>query len=250
MLRDEIPLLGYQNLGQKPRFGLDCMLNAPFFPGPIVGLQIRRTDKIGTEAAFHDISEYMKWTEHWFRIQELRNDTKIPRKVFVATDEPAVFKEIKEKYSNYQVFGDSSIAETAQMDSRYTDNSLYGVITDIQLLSRCDFLVCTFSSQVCRMGFELMQVRVGDAGHLFHSLDDIYYYGGQHAHEQVAVLSHEAAGNDEITLKVGDRVGIAGNHWDGYSKGSSRRTSQTGLYPSYKTREAWRIVDFPLFDNL
>lgn len=29
------------------------------------------------------------------------------------------------------------------------------------------------------MGYELMQIRVGDAGSRFHSLDDLYYYGGQ-----------------------------------------------------------------------
>ena len=62
-----------------------------------MGLQIRRTDKIGTEAAFHSVDEYMKWTEHWFRIQELRTDTTIERKVFIATDDPGVFKEIREK---------------------------------------------------------------------------------------------------------------------------------------------------------
>jgi len=222
----------------------------PFGQGPIVGLQIRRTDKIGTEAAFHSLAEYMKWTEHWFRIQELRNDTKIERKIFIATDDPEVFKEAREKYPNYKVYGDSSIAETAQMGSRYTDSSLYGVITDIQMLARCDYLVCTFSSQVCRMGFELMQIRYGDAGHLFHSLDDIYYYGGQHPHEEIAVLSHTPQNRDEIELKVGVKVGIAGNHWDGYSKGNNRDTKKTGLYPSYKTREFWRIVDFPLFENL
>jgi glycoprotein 6-alpha-L-fucosyltransferase len=193
----------------------------------------------------------MKWTEHWFRIQELRNnDTKIPRKVFVATDDPTVFKEIREKYSNYKVFGDASIAETAQMNSRYTDSSLYGVIIDIQMLSHCDYLVCTFSSQVCRMGFELMQVRRGDAGHLFHSLDDIYYYGGQHSHEEIATLSHKPLNDGEFEFQVGDEIGIAGNHWDGFSKGVNRRTGQSGLYPSYKTRENWRIVDFPLFNDL
>ena len=62
-----------------------------------MGLQIRRTDKIGTEAAFHSLAEYMKWTEHWFRIQELRNDTKLERKIFIATDDPEVFKEAREK---------------------------------------------------------------------------------------------------------------------------------------------------------
>ncbi|KAE9546993.1 hypothetical protein FO519_009795 [Halicephalobus sp. NKZ332] len=225
-------------------------MSKSYHPRPIVGIQVRRTDKIGTEAAFHDVAEYMKWTEHWFRIQELRNDSKIERKVFIATDDPNVFKETREKYPNYKVYGDSSVAETAQMNSRYTDSSLYGVITDIQMLSKCDYLVCTFSSQVCRMGFELMQVRVGDAGHLFHSLDDIYYYGGQQAHEEVVVLSHVPRNNDEIELGIGDKVGIAGNHWDGHSKGTNRAHGKTGLYPSYKTKELWRIIDFPLFDKL
>lgn len=30
------------------------------------------------------------------------------------------------------------------------------------------------------MGYELMQILQGDAGESFHSLDDIYYFGGQH----------------------------------------------------------------------
>jgi hypothetical protein len=30
------------------------------------------------------------------------------------------------------------------------------------------------------VGYELMQIEKGDAGDWFHSLDDIYYYGGQH----------------------------------------------------------------------
>ena len=150
------------------------------------------------------------------------------------------------------------------MANRYTDASLYGVVTDVRMLSRCDYLVCTFSSQVCRVGYELMQLeRGGDSGDRFHSLDDVYYYGGQHgerrstnknktkkrlftAHEQIAIEPHEANAG-EIELRVGDVVGIAGNHWNGFSKGKNRRTGRSGLYPSYKTRESWRIVDFPLF---
>jgi glycoprotein 6-alpha-L-fucosyltransferase len=48
-------------------------------------------------------------------------------------------------------------------------------------------------------------------------------------------------------MEVGDIIGIAGNHWDGNSKGSNRRTGKLGLYPSYKAREQWRLVDFPIF---
>jgi hypothetical protein len=31
------------------------------FEKPIVGIHVRRTDKVGTEAAFHDVEEYMKY---------------------------------------------------------------------------------------------------------------------------------------------------------------------------------------------
>ncbi|KAJ1346892.1 hypothetical protein KIN20_001816 [Parelaphostrongylus tenuis] len=188
---------------------------------------------------------YIEWTEIWYKIQERRYNRNITRRVFVATDEPAVLSEIKQKYPHYEVYGDENIAKTAQLASRYTDNSLYGVIRDVRLLSLCDYIVCTFSSQVCRMGFELMQVQQGDAGERFHSLDDIYYFGGQQAHEVVAVENHVPEGDGEIELRVGDVIGIAGNHWNGFSKGQNRRTGDSGLYPSYKVVEKWRIVDFP-----
>ncbi|CAJ0589879.1 unnamed protein product [Cylicocyclus nassatus] len=216
--------------------------------GPIVGLQIRRTDKVGTEASFHSVEEYMQWTEIWFRIQDKQRGTRISRRVFVATDDPTVIPELKKKYTNYEVLGDEQIANTAQLESRYTDSSLFGVVRDIRLLSLCDYLVCTFSSQVCRMGFELMQVQQGDAGEKFHSLDDLYYYGGQHAHELVAVENYIPEQSGEIELRVGDVIKVAGNHWDGYSKGQNSRTGASGLYPSYKVIEKWRIVDFPPLD--
>ncbi|CAD5231389.1 unnamed protein product [Bursaphelenchus xylophilus] len=221
----------------------------PFGEGPIVGLQIRRTDKIGLEAAFHSVDEYMKWTELWYKVQEKRLSPERPlkRRVYIATDDPNAVKEAREKYPAYEVYADVGIAQSAQLSNRYTDVSLYGVVTDVHMLSRCDYLVCTFSSQVCRVGYELKQVKDGDVAEKFHSLDDIYYYGGQHGHEQITYERHEKLASNELAMEVGDTIGIAGNHWDGWSKGINKRTGETGLYPSYKTREKWRIVDFPLF---
>ena len=69
------------------------------------------------------------------------------------------------------------------------------------------------------MAYELMQTMHADASRYFHSLDDIYYYGGQTGHYQVALVEHQPRPNtDELELRPGDRVGVAGNHWDGYSK--------------------------------
>lgn len=47
-------------------------------------------------------------------------------------------------------------------------------------------------------------------------------------------MSHKPKSPDEMELAVGDIVGVAGNHWDGYSKGRNLRTNQVALYPSFK----------------
>ena len=36
------------------------------FQRPIVGIQVRRTDKLGTEASLHKLSEYMQKVEYYF----------------------------------------------------------------------------------------------------------------------------------------------------------------------------------------
>ena len=64
---------------------------------PIVGIHVRRTDKIGTEAKFHAVEEYMDrveafYTLHYTHLKEGQ------RRVFVATDEPNVVEELRAKF--------------------------------------------------------------------------------------------------------------------------------------------------------
>ena len=92
-----------------------------------------------------------------------------------------------------------------------------------------------------------MQTYHPDASANFYSLDDIYYYGGQNAHNQEAKYPHYPRHQNEIELKPGDTLGVAGNHWDGYSKGLNKRTGLTGLYPSYKVQDKVDIVKFPTY---
>jgi hypothetical protein len=47
-----------------------------------------------------------------------------------------------------------------------------------------------------------MQIYRGDAASSFHSLDDIYYFGGQQAHQQVAIAEHHKQNTGEIDLMV------------------------------------------------
>lgn len=59
------------------------------FKSPIVGVHIRRTDKVGTEAALHSVDEYMKWVDDYYQQLEL-SETIDKRRVFLASDDPKV----------------------------------------------------------------------------------------------------------------------------------------------------------------
>ena len=101
--------------------------------------------------------------------------------------------------------------------------------------------------QVCRVAYELMQPMRGDASNWFKSLDDVYYFGGQNGHNMEVVEPHLAQNDNEIDLQPGDLVGIAGNHWDGYSKGRNQRNGKSGLYPSYKVKDTVVRVKLPTY---
>uniref|UniRef100_A0A8C5HLR1 Alpha-(1,6)-fucosyltransferase n=1 Tax=Gouania willdenowi TaxID=441366 RepID=A0A8C5HLR1_GOUWI len=216
------------------------------FKHPIIGVHVRRTDKVGTEAAFHPIEEYMLHVEEQF--QHLARRVHVDKKrVYLATDDPSLLQEAKTKYPDYEFISDNSISWSAGLHNRYTENSLRGVILDIHFLSQTDFLVCTFSSQVCRVAYEIMQTLHPDASSFFYSLDDIYYFGGQNAHNQIAIYTHQPRNNEDVPLEPGDVIGVAGNHWDGYSKGINRKLGRTGLYPSYKVKEKIETVKYPMY---
>lgn len=218
------------------------------YKNPIVGVHIRRTDKIGSEAAFHSLHEYMSHVDDYYNQREMIEKVD-KRRVYLASDDPNVINEAKEKYPDYEIISDSAFSRAAGLSSRYSDESLRSVILDIHFLALSDYLVCTFSSQVCRVAYEIMQTLHPDASRYFRSLDDIYYFGGQNGHNQVAFREHVAQSTDELDLLPGDVVGIAGNHWDGFSKGRSHRTGKTGVYPSYKVHEHLDIVKYPTYPN-
>lgn len=219
------------------------------FKKPIVGIHVRRTDKVGTEAAFHGIEEYMQAVDDYYDQVEMVEAID-KRRVFIASDDPKVIDEARSKYPHYDVVGDPDVAKIAAVSTRYTDSSLNGIILDIHLLSLSDYLVCTFSSQVCRVAYEIMQTMYPDASNRFKSLDDIYYYGGQNAHNREVVLPHNPKNHDEIHMRKGDLIGVAGNHWNGFSKGKNVRTNQVGLFPSFKVNDKIEVVDLPTYPNV
>jgi len=69
-------------------------------------IHVRRTDKVGTEAAFHSIEEYMKHVHAWYDKYELRaskerSGEETVRRVYIASDDPAVLPEAQEKWVGF-----------------------------------------------------------------------------------------------------------------------------------------------------
>lgn len=59
---------------------------------------MRRTDKVGTEAAFHSIEEYMVHVEAWYQQRAITTGQYIDQKrVFLATDDRHLLEEAKKK---------------------------------------------------------------------------------------------------------------------------------------------------------
>ena len=57
---------------------------------------MRRTDKVGTEAAFHGIEEYMVHVENYYQLQQkIRPVDK--KRVYLATDDQNLLEEARQK---------------------------------------------------------------------------------------------------------------------------------------------------------
>lgn len=59
-------------------------------------VHIRRTDKVGTEAAFHSVDEYMSAVEEYFK-QLALTETITVKRIYLASDDPKVFSDIRNK---------------------------------------------------------------------------------------------------------------------------------------------------------
>ena len=150
------------------------------FKSPVVGVHIRRTDKVGDEAGYHPVEEYMKYvTEFYERVKKASSNDgeNITRRVFLATDEPRVIAEAKEKWPDFTFIFDEGISRSAGKTrhdpARLNEASLRGIITDLYMLSRSDFVVCTMTSNICRIVHELKLTRLPhrNAPHRTQSVD-------------------------------------------------------------------------------
>lgn len=227
------------------------------FSRPIVGVQIRRTDKLIKEAKLHVLDEYMEIVDDYFDRLEMSVKLK-KRRIFMATDEPEVINEVRLRYPQYETLADKQVAT---LGSGTTD--FRGIVTDVDMLSRCDYLVCTMTSNICRLAYELRLARDPrpSAAGKYTSLDSIYFLYGHSPRKHKATLVHKGNGEAELDVLPGDVI-LDRDDQDqqflnqheyerrGVGIGRNLRTNKTGEFPLFKTDEETPTNEFPTYPNV
>ncbi|VDD82757.1 unnamed protein product [Mesocestoides corti] len=200
---------------------------------PLVGVHVRRTDKIISEAKAYPISRYMEKVEWAYRKLQIEEELfplgqRLEKKVFLASDDARVFSEARDLYPSFTFIGDENRGKSYW--TRNLRRGVQNVVFDVFSLANCDYVVCTFSSNVCRLVYELLltDVRVhGDRSAHVKSVDEPYFMHGQQRRSW-RVLSDIPGGG----IKQGDNVTVSRNLWNG-----SIVTDRGIILPAYLVQE-------------
>ena len=195
----------------------------------------------------------MKEVDLWFRKYEMSHP-KVKRKIYLATDEPLVIKECQKKYPHYTIYNSLENAKSATKENgeRYTEASLLGMIHDVHMLSLARFVVCTHTSNTCRLLYELMHYKHGDASSMVYSLDSPWSNPFLRKHIRwEAVLEDKKTGlRRGDTLISYDKIGShhvqVENKW--MVKTENQRTTKEHQYPQFYLRQVPTFGNFSLFD--
>lgn len=142
--------------------------------GHTVGVHVRRTDKY-KEAKLRNLTDYMTVVDKYY---DQREGDK--RRIFLASDEMEVIQEARRNYPEYEIVVNERAVASAGLATRFSEDSLNGVIVDTHILSQMDFLVCTFSSNVCRLAYEMKMALNPRTARNYKSLDHAFFFAASH----------------------------------------------------------------------
>ena len=156
------------------------------------------------------------------------------------------------------VYDKARIEKASNYISSFDRDNFLNLLVDVYTLSEAEFFVGTFTSNVGRFAFELMQSyrRKMDNSIRVKSLDRHFYFHGFHALRKKAILDHKPnnyfrsyVDKEEIELKVGDILWFYPIEnsvykqysalWDGDFFGKNQRTNRKGSFPSYKVKDLY-----------
>lgn len=209
---------------------------------PTVGLQIRRS----TTA---QLKHYMDLVEEYYELLELT--TKVDkRKLFVASDDQSVAKQIQTSYPKYEVFSMADAMDVfGYMKYQFSDPTLFEIIMELNILKDCDFIVGTFSSNISRILYEIVHQNSADAFKKMVSVDEYYYSSKITAFE--SIFRHERPEAGELSSAFGD-VFYDSTHlkYGGLVSVYSEKTKSLGKLPIYKLKKRFIKGNFAKYDTV
>jgi Alpha-(1,6)-fucosyltransferase N- and catalytic domains len=151
---------------------------------PLVVFHVRRTDKIGSEASRHGIAEYVAKLDELFAHHYTDRGLPLPvaYTLHLMTDEPAVVGELSNFFDEHPervrpiVYKRDASINSGDPRSRRSIFATHELAIDLYVARHADFLVGTFSSQISRAIYELMQSVHIDPSDRVKSLDDGWYH--------------------------------------------------------------------------
>ena len=212
---------------------------------PYFAIHVRRSDK-NTEASFFEVDKYMCEIERFIQVHSHKYaESSFSRPtVFVASDDSAVFSELKAKFPNFTfVFNDTFTNTAGDTVNRYSETGLKSFLFDVYFLSRAKYLVCTFTSNVCRLAYELMVKQRPDTDPVAKSLDMHYYNYFDVQFVQIAIMDNER--EHELKFRKGDflmKTYISATQFDGYTLDGYTVSKQAWMgysvkFASYKAKD-------------
>ena len=222
------------------------------FASPIVGVHVRRSDKVTSgEAEFFTIDEYMVHVEEYYKVLSYRQTVDVKR-VYLATDAKGLLEKAQRRYPDYVfITGNSGTAQfTETQDDRSSADAIWSIILDLYFLSKSDYLVCTFSSNVCRLTYEMMQAEKTDASNWWYSLDTGYMGDWVLVHDHRVLYENTVSRKPEIV--VGDILHCKRQRrLDAVLSGRSDRFPGVPLpYDMYKVEEVTSIAKFTPYEDV
>uniref|UniRef100_A0A1I8BXH8 GT23 domain-containing protein n=1 Tax=Meloidogyne hapla TaxID=6305 RepID=A0A1I8BXH8_MELHA len=131
--------------------------------------------------------------------QLISNCTK-QRKLFIAADQSVledVLKEVNIKWGNkYEIYHGKHFEQKSK-------EALVEILAITRILAKCQFVVCTFSSNACRLIYEVMQTVQGDASENVHSLD--YFYSEYWMDKEMEAIAEYKPTPGNIKIKITEK---------------------------------------------
>lgn len=154
-----------------------------------ISVHVRRSDKVGHEAQKYELAQYVQEMDHLLRMSDKGDGVKrnfhnsygenYGISVYLATDDPAVMQEALQRFPQYNwhfMEETATRTNTESVTRRLSDKEgMMELLFDIVMLSKGDYFVGTFSSNIGRIIEELFAMKYVDPAEYSLSLDSTWW---------------------------------------------------------------------------